>query len=120
MRKLSEIKGEDALDILADLLEPLSEFSQDKVFIAYIRAGKKIPAIKYALKTHKKALLTVMALLEGENPDTYSPSITRLPVMVLELLNDPELVMLFPSEQTVTSSGSATESTEGQEDRDNS
>ena len=117
MRKISEIKGEDALDILADLVEPLSEFSQDKVFVAYIRAGKKIPAIKYALKTHKKALLMVMALLEGEDPDTYNPPLLRLPAMLLELLNDPELVMLFPSEQTVTSSGSATVNTEGEGNR---
>lgn len=112
MRKLSEIKGEGAFDILADLIEPIGEIAEDKTFVALIRAGQKTKAIKHAIKTHKKALIRAMAILEGENPDTYSPSLLRLPAMLLEVFNDPELVALFPSEQTVTSSGSATENTE--------
>ena len=114
MRKLSEIKGEDAMDILADLIEPLAEFAQDKTFVEMIRSGERIKAVSYAIKTHKKAVLTVMALLEDENPDEYEPPLLRLPVMLLELFNDPELIALFPSQQTVTSSGSATENTEDQ------
>lgn len=115
MRKLSEIKGEGAFDILADLIDLIGEIAEDKTFVALIRAGQKTKAIKHALKTHKKALIRAMAILEGENPDTYSPSFLRLPAMLLEVFNDPELVALFPSEQTVTSSGSATENTEATE-----
>lgn len=112
MRKLSEIYGEDALDVLADLIEPLSEFALDKTFVELIRKGDKIKAVKHAIKEHKKAVLTVMAVLEDENPATYAPPLLRLPVMLLELFNDPELLVLFPSGQTVTSSGSASENTE--------
>ena len=105
------------MDVLAELIEPVSEFSKDQIFVAYIRAGKKAKAIKYALKTHKKAVLTAMAVLEGENPDTYAPSLLRLPQMLLEVFNDPEVMALFPSGQTVTSSGSATENTEDQDEQ---
>jgi hypothetical protein len=112
LRKLSEIKGEDAIDILADLIEPISEFSQDKTFIGLIRSGERIEAVRHALKTHKKAVIRAMAILEGENPDSYAPPLLRLPAMLLEVFNDPELIALFQSEQTVTSSGSATENTE--------
>ena len=112
MRKLSEIKGEDALDILADLIEPVAEFSEDKIFVSYVRAGKNTKAVRQAIKGHKKAVLKVMAILEGEDPKTYNPPLVRLPIMLLQLFNDPELVSLFQSEQTVTSSGSATENTE--------
>ena len=112
MRKLSEIKGEDALDVLAELIEPLSEFSQDQLFVFYVREGKKLYACKQALKAHKKAVLKVLALLDGEDPDTYNPSIIRLPAMLLQVLNDPDLVEVFQSAETDTSSGSAMENSE--------
>lgn len=112
MRKLSDITGEDAIDVLSDLIEPLSEFATDKVFVDKIRSGERIQAVKYALKTHKKALLTALAILEGEKPDEYNPPLLRLPAMIIEMFNDPELIALFPSEQTVTSSGSAMGNTE--------
>lgn len=118
MRKLSEIKGEDALDVLADLIEPLSEFATDKQFVELIREKKKMPAVQYALKSHKKALIRALAIIEGENPEEYNPSILKLPAMLIELFNDPELIMLFPSAESVTSSGSAMESTEGEEPQD--
>lgn len=116
MRKLSEIRGEDALDILSDILEPASEFITDDEFVKLIKKDNKVTAVAYALKNHKKAVITIMAILEGENPTTYKPPLLKLPVMLLEILNDPELMVLFPSEQTVTSSGSATESTEETEE----
>lgn len=112
MRKLSEIKGEDALDILADLIEPMAEFTEDDLFVKYVRSGNHIQAVRRAIKGHKRAVLTVMALLEGEDVKTYSPSILRLPAMLIELFNDPDLVALFQSAETETSSGSATENTE--------
>ena len=116
MKKLSEIKGEEALDILADLIEPLSEFSLDKKFVSLVRSKNMIPAAKRALKGHKKAVLTVLALLENEDPKTYAPSIIHIPAMIVELLNDPDFIALFPSVETVTSSGSAMESTEETEE----
>ena len=115
MRKLSEIRGEDALDILADLIEPASEFGTDKLFAELVRKNDKTGAVRQAIKGHKKAVLTIMAILEGEDPKTYQPSLLRLPTMLIELFNDPELIALFTSGQTVTSSGSATENTEGTE-----
>ena len=120
MRKLSEIKGEDAMDVLADLIEPLSEFATDQTFVAMIRTRKHLPAIQYALKSHKKALIRALAIIEGENPDEYNPSILRLPAMLMELFNDPELLSLFPSAESVTSSGSVMESTEDEETQETS
>lgn len=112
MRKLSEIKGEDAFDVLAELLEPVSVIATDKEFVSLVREHDKIGAVKVLLKNHKKEALCIMATLDGEDPKTYAPSIVRLPAMLLDLFNDPELISLFQSQDTVTSSGSVTESTE--------
>ena len=114
MRKLSEIKGEDALDVLADVLEPVSVIAQDEEFVKAVRDKKfsKIEMVRYLLKNHKAEILKTMAIIDGKDVENYSPSIIELPVMLLDLLNDPDLLSLFTSQDTVTSSGSVTENTE--------
>jgi hypothetical protein len=113
--KLSEIKGEKALDLLVDLLDPATEVFGDKEFADLIRKNDRKGAVKVAIGKHKKSVLTMLALLRGENPDTYEPNILEIPRLLLELLNDPELISLFPSQvqnMEKTSFGLATENTE--------
>ena len=112
MRKISEIKGEDALDVLAELIDPFSDIAADQLMVFYLRSDKRAFAVKQALKAHKKAVLKILATLEGKDVETYSPSLIELPMMLLELLNDPDVVAVFRSAETAASSGSATENTE--------
>ena len=116
--KLSDFKGEKALDILADLIEPASEVFGDKEVLAAFQGGKRLNAVKLAIKNHKPAVIKILAVLEGETPEEYAEKITlfTLPMKLLQILNDPELLQAFSSQgQTgdATSSGSASESTEG-------
>lgn len=115
MRKLSEIKGEDAFCVLADILDPFMEISQDEKFVKLARKGDRMGCVKCLLKDHSKSLITVFAILCGEDVDTFEPSMTEIAKMTIELFNDPDLGLLFPSPETVTSSGSATENTEVKE-----
>lgn len=117
MRKISEINGEDALDVLADIVEPMAEILSDKQVTDGFRSGMMIQAVKAAIKGHKKAVLEVMATLDGEPVETYAPNLVTLPVKIMELLNDPMLQGLFSSESQTdaASSGSATESIEARE-----
>lgn len=112
MRRLADITGDEAMDVLADIIDPASEIAIDEKFMNLARSGQKIKAVEYVIREHKKSILTIMAILEGEDPASYSPSIVRLPVILLEFLNDPDLQLLFPSQDPVTSSGSAMENTE--------
>lgn len=95
MKKISEIKGEEAIDILAELIDPIGEIAADKDFIELARGGERTGAVKKALKDHKKSVITILALLDGEDPATYQPSLVSLPMKLLELLNDPDLQLLF-------------------------
>ena len=118
MRRLSEYRGEEALDVLADLIEPATEIMTDKQLVALFREKNMATAAKVAIKNHKRAVLNILARLEDENPDTYAPSIFALPMKLLEIFNDPELVNLFSSQgqtEDQTNSGSATENTKGTE-----
>ena len=100
--KLSEIKGERALDVLADLIDPVAEILGDKDISAALQDGKApAKAIKLALKNHKRAVLDMMAAIEGEDPETYQPSLFVLPKRLLDLLNDPEVQQLFASQESL-------------------
>ena len=96
MRKLSEIKGEEALDVLAEIIEPAAEIFTDEAVKKALTEGKnKLEAVKVVLKNHKKAVIAVMAALEGVAVKEYQPPLLALPTMLMEVLNDPELQKLF-------------------------
>ena len=112
--KLSEYQGEAALDILADLIEPAGEIMTDKE-ICEVFKKNRFKAIGLAIKNHKKAVMKIMATMDGVPVDEYKCNVFTLPVKILELLNDPDIVQLFTYQgQTgdANSSGSASENTE--------
>ena len=114
--KLSDYKGEDALDLLADILEPATSILGDEVFREKMREKEPpVKLAKYALKNHKGAILEIMARIDGEDPATYKPGIFELPSKVLDILNDKELMDLFTSQAesvTTPAFGSVMENTE--------
>ena len=112
--KLSEYQGEAALDILADLIEPAGEIMSDKE-IGEVFKENRFKAIGLAIKNHKKAVMQIMATMDGVPVDEYKCNVFSLPVKILEILNDPEMIQLFQDQgQTgdAKSSGSASVNTE--------
>lgn len=112
--RLSDIKGEQALDAMADLIDPISEIAQDKILVGLIRARNKIEAVKLGLRRHQKSILAILAILNQQDIATYDPSLAEIPKMLLDLLNDKELLDLFSSQAETmeeTSSSSAMENT---------
>lgn len=114
--KLSDYKGEEALDVLADLIEPASEiFSDKRVVQAFQNPKERLKAISAIIRDHKKALIAFLAALERKDPETYEVGVLTLPAKLLEILNDKELSQLFTLQgQTggAKSSGSALEKIE--------
>ena len=112
--KLSEYHGEAALDILADLIEPTGEIMSDKEIGEEFKKNR-FKAIGLAIGNHKKAVIQIMATMDGVPVGEYKCNVFTLPVKILEILNDPELIQLFTYQgQTgdAKSSGSASENTE--------
>lgn len=113
--RLSDIKGERALDVLADILEPAAVIMTDKEFLAHARGGSKLKAAQVVIRNHKKEIIAIMARLNGVEPENYEFNLISLPVQVIQLLNDPEAMILFQLQGqngANGSSGSATENTE--------
>ena len=114
--RLSDIKGEAALDAFVDIIDPASEiFADAELKRLYMANATKIELVKFAIKNHKKAVIEILAALDGKKPEEFEISVLTLPAKLLEILNDPEIIGLFqPQGQTQTSSGSATGNIEGE------
>lgn len=116
-RKLSEIKGEDAIDVLADILEPVTSIAADDEIRKAVKAGlPKIKLIQLALKSHKKDIVKILAVMDGQDAENYEVNLLELPVRILEILNDETVMSLFTSQGQMMESersGSALENTEG-------
>lgn len=113
--KLSEYKNEDALDLLADLLEPIGNISSDKAFIATINKSTRFEIAQYLLKNHKEDIITILARISGQKREEYSANAMQMLSQLLEVVNDKEFVDFFQSQGLKAigaSSGSVMENTE--------
>lgn len=111
--KLSDIKGEEALDIVADLIEPIAEIAADKK-IKELRdkEASKAQIAAYLIRNHKKEVIYILAILDMKKVEEYEVSLVSLPKKLLEIFNDEDFMDLFISQEQnmeSDSSGPATE-----------
>ena len=126
--KLSNIRGERALEVVADLIEPIGKMSEsesarelfkkipapegeDPVKFSKKRLLKGIPAL---IRENKTEIIAILAVINNKTPEEYTKifGLTSLVGDVLDLVNDETFIGLFFSAQTETASGSAPENTE--------
>ena len=131
--KLSEIRGERAIEVIADLIEPIAKIAEDKE-AAKLFKRERLPkgqtartflmkriraSVPVLLRKHKDELIDIMATLEGVEKETYAASLSvpKLIADIFGLLNDSELLSLFGLAQTTEepSSGAARVNTQAQE-----
>ena len=122
MRKLQDVKGEEALDVLADVLEYAVKLVQNDTIreILNKKGFRDVEAIKVLIKEGKHEIIQMMAVIDGKpyNEFLNSLDLLTLPVMLYETFNDEALQAVFTSQvQTmgVNSSGLATENIEESE-----
>lgn len=114
--KITDFENEDAVELMADILEPAVEIISDKKIQKVFNGEKynKLETVKYLLKEHKKSIVEIMAAMQGVPVEEYRFNIITGTSQILDLLNDPELIRFFQSlgqTQTKNTSGSVTEIT---------
>ena len=109
--KLSDIKGEACLDVLADITGPIIALAQDEEVKALF-SGKGCPEgespYEYAskcvkdglpklVKSHKAEVIQVLAALDGKTPEEYADGLTLAKLMadLVELLTDEDFGSFF-------------------------
>lgn len=129
--RLSDIKGERALDVIADIIEPIANIAEDEKAKALFkvenlpegedskkyatkRLKKGVPAL---IKGHKDDILSILAAINGKSVEEYANTfgIVSLVRDVIDLMTDDSFVDLFISAQTEKPSGSVQEATEAPE-----
>lgn len=125
--RLSDIKGDRVIDVVADLIEPVSNIALDESVTLFKRekapdgmAAKDFAIQKLRrgapvlLKTHKADVVAILAAIKGVTPKEYTDGLNMLTLLqdFVELLIDSEFVDLFTSAaQTGQPSGSASANT---------
>lgn len=95
MRKLSDMKDEEALDLFASLFEPLQDIYNDEEVRKSFKTKNASDIAKAISKSKPDAVKKIMATLDGEDVDGYHYSFMLLIIRIMEILNDKELTAFF-------------------------
>lgn len=114
--KLSDIKGDRVLDVIADIIDPIANIVQDKDVAAMFKreavpegmesrdffAKRMCKGMPVLLKNHKADIIAVMAAIEGVTPGQYAESLDlpKLLTDVMELVTDDTLLDFLSSSET--------------------
>ena len=117
MKKIPEYRDEEALDLLADIMEPAMVIFADPDVRKAFETEHIIKAARVAIKAHKRQIMEILARLEGVPVEEFHCNVLTLPARLVELLNNQELIGFFTdqaqSQNSSVTSGSATENTGG-------
>lgn len=114
--KLSDIKGDRVLDVIADIIDPIANMVQDKD-VAAMFERKAVPegmnardffaermrkGLPILLKGHKADIIAIMAAIEGVTPEQYAASLDfpKLFTDVMELVTDDAFLDFLSSSGT--------------------
>ena len=120
MGRILDARGEEALDVLADLLDSISEIAGDAEISGMMKAGGKVTVAQLAaaiLRRHKNAVVRIMAIDDGKAEDDERGllSVITIPQRLIALLAIPEIKELFfgAAGGTGSASGSSSASESG-------
>lgn len=110
--RLSDFKDEKAIEVVADLIEPISVIAQE------IQKSKKgdmtvAQVVGVAIKKCKKEAIQMFAILNDIPAEEYHCTGASILSDMIQMFSDPELMQLFGLQSKMpTSSGSVSENTE--------
>lgn len=106
--KLSELKGERAVEVIADIIAPIVNIVQDQKNLQLFRGVKKEGETDYEmavrdfkvkipklLKSHKKDVLDILCAINDSKPNDLS--VVDIIKGAIELTNDQDFISLFLS-----------------------
>ena len=119
MKRLSDYEDEAALDLWAELLEPIAEILADKELKDIWANQPKIKVATHILKRHQKEALQVLKAIDNE-PITAVSLPKKVIDFIIDAQNTPEFKDFFNSaEQENAASGTSGSATANTGDGDN-
>ena len=115
MKRLSDYKGKEAMELWADLLEPAIKVFGDKEIATALRRKAMLPSAKMMVERYPDEVISMMLRIDDTPIDGLN-IILRLVTILAEVGSNPTVKSFFPSlaeeEKEETPFGSAMESTE--------
>lgn len=104
--KLSEIKGDRALEVIADIMNPISNLLSDPETKKALKNTGKEPVIKILpqiIKTHKTDIYKIFAILDGVTVEEYAKSANMVKIIqdFSDVVMDESIQTLFTSAKPV-------------------
>ena len=112
MRIISDIRGKDAIDLIADILEPASVILTNDHVKEAINTHDQLGIAKVILKEHSNEIVEILAAIKGIPPAEYTANVVEIFSDLMELLNDGELMSFFKSQALTITDGASTPVTE--------
>ena len=129
--RLSDIKGDRTLEVIAEIIDPIANIAEDEEASAMFkreklpegmtakkfllkRVRKSLPVL---LKCHKADIIAILSAIEGVSAEEYAGALNLVKLVkdCTDLLTDEAFMELFISAQSETNSGSAQENIEAHE-----
>jgi hypothetical protein len=107
MKSLKDYKGEEAIELWADLAEPIAKIMADEEVKNSYGEGKPIiTMVKTILKRHKEEAEEILLRID-DTPINALNLVTRTLSVALEVINDESVAsfLLQDSEEVATTSG---------------
>lgn len=117
--RIETVTGEEAIDLLADLLDPITAIAQDEEIqkMSQTPHTPVLAIVKAILKRHKHEAVEILAAMDGIPAEEYKGTVFTIVKDLLALLSNPEIQSFFGlsgQKKAQKSSGSATENTEAE------
>lgn len=95
MKKLSDYKGDEAIELWADLLDPISAILSDKEVAKIVRSGQnKMSIVNAILKSHKADAEKILLRIDPEPLDGLN-IVVRLVELLVEIGKQDDIASFF-------------------------
>ena len=117
MKRLSDYKGEEAIELWGDLIGPIATIIADKEVLSVAKSGRpKLFLVKEILKNHSKEAVEILERIDGEAPVDGLNVVSRLVSLLVDVGDNADFFEFAGQEMMANeSSGSATENTVAEE-----
>lgn len=132
--KLSDVRGDRTIDVIADVIGPISNIAEDENAMELFKAKdvpegmtqqqffakrvkKSAPAL---LRDHKQDVIAILAAIEGVTPEEYAESLNLAKLLgdMVELMTDETILDFLPQSTSGEESlEGASESTQAQQEQ---
>ena len=114
--KLSDVKGDRVLDVIADIINPIANIARDKEVDEMFKreavpdgmeardffAKRMCKGLPILLKGHKQDVIAILAAIEGVTPEEYTATLNlaKLFTDAMELMTDEAFISFLSSQKT--------------------